>query len=430
VLVTGGRAVLVWLCVYAFTVRSGDPPLQFLLATAVLSGGWLWTLSTSLRALPYSLGPSAACAAGAAGGLVVAGFANPWLPGLQLGALELVAMGGSVFAFAWVWELAVRRARVAMTRVLVVGPPELATKIAEQIQASRNSPFELLGAVSRRPHRNSGHEHLLGGMPSLRRIVESLHPDLVVLADPKAYAPALDRLLDIPEKRPSVIDYASFFEHAFGRVPVRDLSSAWFMCVLHYRRHAYSAVAKRGFDIAVGLCAGALALPLLLPIALLVRLSGPVFHRQVRVGEHGRPFGMLKFRTMIEAAEADGVARWASADDARVTRVGRVLRRTHLDEIPQLWNVLRGEMSIVGPRPERPEFLEVIARDVPHWSRRMMVKPGVTGWAQVRSGYAADLAGAADKLSYDLWYLRNRNLLIDLAVCAKTFGRLFDTRAH
>jgi exopolysaccharide biosynthesis polyprenyl glycosylphosphotransferase len=430
-LVVGGRALLVWLCVYAFMVRADSTPVEFLFASAMLTSVWLGGLATSLRALPYSLGPAAACSVGAGVGLVGAGFVDSWFPGLQLGVRQLTLMGALVFAFTWAWEIAVRRARVAMTRVLVVGPPEFAARIAAEIESSPASPFTLLGAVSRRPRRNAGSPHLLGGMSSLGKIVETQRPDLVVLADPKAYAPALDRLLDVGDRRLRVISYTSFFEHAFGRVPVKQLSSAWFMSVLHLRQRAYSSISKRCFDIGVALCGCIFAAPLLIPIAVAVRLSGPIFHHQVRVGERGRPFRMLKFRTMVEGAEADGVARWAAAGDARVTRVGRVLRKTHLDEIPQLVNVLKGEMSIVGPRPERPEFLTALAKEMPHWSRRLMVKPGITGWAQVRAGYAADLEAATDKLSYDLWYLRNRNLLIDLAVCGRTLGRLFaDSRAR
>ena len=430
-LVLGGRGLLVWLSVYAFTIRADSSLFEFLFASALLCCIWLGGLAAALRALPYSLGPAASSAVGAVIGLVVAGFVDPWLPGLQLGALTIGLMAVTVFAFTWAWELAVRRARVATTRVLVVGPPEFAAMISDEIERSPASPFKLLGAISRRPNRNAGKAHLLGGMSSLRATVEALRPDLVVLADPKAYAPALDRLLDVGDKRLRVISYASFFEHAFGRVPVKQLSSAWFMSVLHLRQQSYSGVTKRTFDIGLALVGCVLAAPFMLVIAAFVRASGPVFHHQVRLGEGGRPFKMLKFRTMVQDAEADGIARWAAAGDKRITRVGRVLRRTHLDEMPQLWNVLRGEMSIVGPRPERPEFLAAIAREVPHWSRRLMVKPGITGWAQVRSGYAADLSAAADKLSYDLWYLRNHNLLIDLAVCGRTFWRLFaDSRSH
>ena len=162
--------------------------------------------------------------------------------------------------------------------------------------------------------------------------------------------------------------------------------------------------------------------PVLIVVALLVATTrGPIVFRQTRIGERGRLFTIYKFRTMRVDAERVGGAVWASAGDPRATRIGWVLRRTHLDELPQLLNVLRGDMSIVGPRPERPEFIELLEAVVPCWGKRLLVKPGITGWAQVRSGYAADCDSTAVKLSYDLWYLRHRNLVIDLAVCAKTF---------
>jgi lipopolysaccharide/colanic/teichoic acid biosynthesis glycosyltransferase len=155
-------------------------------------------------------------------------------------------------------------------------------------------------------------------------------------------------------------------------------------------------------------------------IALLVRASGPVIYRQTRLGEHGRPFTIFKFRTMALDAEVSGRPQWASSLDSRATSVGSVLRQLHLDELPQLWNVLKGEMSIVGPRPERPEFVTQLEQQVPYWSRRLLVQPGITGWAQVRSGYADDYAKTAEKLSYDLWYLRHRNLAVDVAICVRT----------
>jgi lipopolysaccharide/colanic/teichoic acid biosynthesis glycosyltransferase len=152
-----------------------------------------------------------------------------------------------------------------------------------------------------------------------------------------------------------------------------------------------------------------------------VRLTpGPIIYRQTRVGQSGKPFTMYKFRTMRADAEAGG-ALFAAERDPRTTRVGRFVRMTHLDELPQLWDVLKGDMSIVGPRPERPEFVPMLEGAVPYFTRRLLVKPGITGWAQLRSDYACDCDSAADKLSYDLWYLRNRNLLVDLAICAKTF---------
>src|SRR5581483_11194046 len=159
-------------------------------------------------------------------------------------------------------------------------------------------------------------------------------------------------------------------------------------------------------------------------IALLVRRTpGPVIFRQERLGECGRTFTIYKFRTMRVDAEQER-PMWAEERDPRATPAGRLLRRARLDELPPLWNVLKGDMSIVGPRPERPEFLDSLQEAVPFWTRRHLVKPGITGWAQVRRGYTADTAGTAEKLSYDLWYLRHRSLVTDLAICAKTFATL------
>jgi lipopolysaccharide/colanic/teichoic acid biosynthesis glycosyltransferase len=219
-----------------------------------------------------------------------------------------------------------------------------------------------------------------------------------------------------------VVGLASFYEWAFGRVPVPYLTPSWFMSLIHLHQRVSARWSKRAFDVALASFALVVLAPVLVLVALLVATTpGPIVFRQTRIGERGRLFTIYKFRTMSADAETVGGAVWASAGDPRATRIGWVLRRTHLDELPQLLNVLRGDMSIVGPRPERPEFIELLETVVPSWGRRLLVKPGITGWAQVRSGYAADCESTAVKLSYDLWYLRHRNLVIDVAVCAKTF---------
>jgi lipopolysaccharide/colanic/teichoic acid biosynthesis glycosyltransferase len=219
-----------------------------------------------------------------------------------------------------------------------------------------------------------------------------------------------------------VITLHGFYEHVMGRVPLADLSPNWFMSVLHLYQRPYSRYTKRAFDFLSAVLGLICLAPLLAFGVVLVRLSGSgsILYRQVRLGERGRPFEILKFRTMVPGAEEPGAARWAEADDPRVTWAGRLLRRVHIDELPQLWNVLRGEMSIVGPRPERPEFLSLLEREVPFWTRRHLVKPGITGWAQVQAGYAADVASAGEKLSYDLYYLKHRSLALDLAIAVKT----------
>jgi lipopolysaccharide/colanic/teichoic acid biosynthesis glycosyltransferase len=187
-----------------------------------------------------------------------------------------------------------------------------------------------------------------------------------------------------------------------------------------WSRHA----GVRAFDCTSALILGVVAAPLVLVAAVAIRLDsrGPVLYRQIRVGQEGRPFRMLKLRTMQVDAEADGVARWAVSRDRRVTRVGRVLRRCRIDELPQLWNVVRGDMSLIGPRPERPPFVDTLSRELPGYSLRHRVKPGLTGWAQVRCGYAGCVDEAARKLEHDLYYVAHRNWRLDLRILCATVG--------
>lgn len=236
---------------------------------------------------------------------------------------------------------------------------------------------------------------------------------------------ALDSLLDVASSGFRVVGVTHFFEHVFGWVPLRHLTPSWFMSILHLHQRTYGRFAKRSLDV-IGASIGiVLAAPIVPVIMLLVRRTpGRIIYRQTRVGEGGKLFTMYKFRTMAEDAEEPGRPVFAEENDPRVTRFGRALRKTHLDELPQLWNVLKGEMSIVGPRPERPEFVRVLENTVPFLARRLLIKPGITGWAQLRCDYASDSESAADRLSYDLWYLRHRNLTVDLAICAKTFSAL------
>jgi exopolysaccharide biosynthesis polyprenyl glycosylphosphotransferase len=264
----------------------------------------------------------------------------------------------------------------------------------------------------------------LGTFDELPRIVEEQRPDIVILTDERLSAWAVDPLLDLAPIGFRVVGVSHFVEHALGRVPLRHVTPAWFMSMLHLRQKPYTRAAKRVFDLAVSAVGLLLAAPLFPILCALVRTTpGPIIYRQTRVGESGRHFTILKFRTMSVDAE-DEAPRFAQERDARVTPIGRVLRQTHLDELPQLWNVLHGEMSVVGPRPERPEFVDLLEETVPFWTRRLLVKPGITGWAQLRCGYAFDTDSAAEKLSYDLWYLRNRNLVVDLAICAQTVSTL------
>jgi exopolysaccharide biosynthesis polyprenyl glycosylphosphotransferase len=332
----------------------------------------------------------------------------------------ILALAVSVFTLVTIWEMVAERV-VAKRRVLVVGGSTSAAEIADAIEFEGHTPFAVVGVVDDEPDDTAR----LGSVAELSRIIDEQRPDLIVLSAAETSAKALDRLLAAPTDGFKVVGLAHFFEHAFGRVPLRDLPPSWFMSVLHLRRPTYTRFAKRTFDVICASIALILTAPLWPVIAILVRLTpGPIIYRQTRVGEGGRHFTMFKFRTMRSDAEI-GEAAYAAVGDPRVTRFGRVLRMTHLDELPQLWNVLRGDMSVVGPRPERPEFIPMLEEAVPFFTRRLLVKPGITGWAQLRRDYASDAEGAKDKLSYDLWYVRHRNVVVDLAICAKTLSTLF-----
>ena len=186
-----------------------------------------------------------------------------------------------------------------------------------------------------------------------------------------------------------LIEASQFYEELLGHVPVGQINAAWFQYIMHPRYRSTPTISKRLFDFAVGSVALVAFAPLIALFAVAIKLSdgGPVFYRQRRIGEGGRDFEMVKLRSMRPAAQADG-AQWSSRDDDRVLPVGRIMRKLHIDELPQLWNVLRGEMTLVGPRPEQPELVGELERRFPHYERRSLVKPGITGWAQVRCGYA------------------------------------------
>lgn len=224
--------------------------------------------------------------------------------------------------------------------------------------------------------------------------------------------------LDLPVR---MIDGNQLYEHVFGHVPIGTIDSQWFLFLMHPRFHVSSKNSKRALDLVAGSLAALISLPLIAIGAVAVKLSdrGPIFYRQTRVGERGREFHILKLRTMRVDAQADG-AQWSDARDPRVTTVGRVLRRLHIDELPQIVNVLRGDMTLVGPRPEQPAITAELERKFPHYSRRLLVKPGVTGWAQVRCGYAGSELGTAWKLCHDLFYLKHRSTLIDLLIMLET----------
>jgi len=414
-----GRVVLVWVPCYTLMGYRFGPSPTALVASTILAAVWLVSLRSAFAAVHFTLGPAVRTAVGAVTGMIGVSAVAMWVPGLGMSTSTILALTLSVFALTTIWETVAQRV-VGKRRVLVIGTSASAEAVADAIAVEGNTPFTVVGAVDDTPDDPAR----LGSVAELSRIIDEQRPELVVLTDGESSAKALDRLLDAPASGLKLVGQAHFFDHAFGRIPLADLKPTWFMSIFHLWQRPYTRFAKRTFDVVCASFVLLFAAPLMLVAAAFVRLTpGPVIYRQTRVGEGGRPFTMLKFRTMRADAEAPGPT-FAQLEDPRVTNVGRVLRRTHVDELPQLWNVLRGEMSIVGPRPERPEFIPTLEEAVPFFTRRLLVKPGITGWAQLRHDYASDADGAAEKLSYDLWYLRHRNLVVDLAICVKTFSSI------
>lgn len=231
-----------------------------------------------------------------------------------------------------------------------------------------------------------------------------------------------DQLLECKLAGIEVVDLSSFFERETGQIQVESLNPSWMIFSDGFSRSPLKDVSKRMFDVAASGVLLLLTLPVMLITALLIWLEsgGPIFYRQERVGENGRVFGVLKFRSMRQDAERDGVPQWAKKQDSRVTRVGRVIRLLRIDELPQVFNVFKGDMSFVGPRPERPFFVEDLTRKISYYPSRHTVKPGITGWAQIRYPYGATVEDAVQKLQYDLYYVKNHTLFLDLIILFQT----------
>jgi exopolysaccharide biosynthesis polyprenyl glycosylphosphotransferase len=386
------------------------------LSTALLAyaahGAGEYLGATSVRVARYLLA-GAALFVGAQGLLAVA-VTQP--PVARSAAAALV-----ISAYAAIWDLVVCRplAHRRPLRLLVVGAGEPAARLDGTIASERRGTIDVIGFVSTDDEVPLA-VPVLGTLDELCAVVEQTKPDALVLAAPTGRLDVLNRILELSEL-PAVLELSSAYELAVGRVPISEINAAWFLRALELSRRTALVAPKRAFDIVVSSALLILSAPFLALVALAIRLDspGPVLYRQVRVGERGRLFTMLKFRSMFVDAEIDG-ARWAEKDDPRVTRVGRVLRRFRIDEVPQVWNVLRGEMTLVGPRPERPELVEKLVDDVPFYESRHLVRPGVTGWAQVYAPYGASAEDACWKLSYDLYYLKNSSIAMDLGIMLRT----------
>lgn len=311
-------------------------------------------------------------------------------------------------------------------RVLVLGVGQNAARL-ETLQKHSGGGFKILGYVQ-------VHEDEKPGVPLARTrqitgtlfdLADELRIDEIVVAmDDRRKGFPLDEVLNCKIEGISIINFLNFFERETGKIQLDALRPSNVIFGDSFQRALLNSTPKRLFDLAVSLLLLTVIWPFMLITALAIWIEsggrGPIFYRQTRVGRNNHPFELIKFRSMRVDAEQDGVARWAQAQDSRITRVGGILRETRIDELPQLFNVLWGQMSFVGPRPERPQFVADLSKNIPFYSMRHMVNPGITGWAQICYPYGASEQDAREKLQYDLYYIKNYSFFFDIIILLQT----------
>jgi sugar transferase (PEP-CTERM system associated) len=310
-------------------------------------------------------------------------------------------------------------------RVLILGVGPLARDLCQIMLSKRTGFTEVVGFLdkdSSRVGERLVNPSIIGTYDQLFEIAEryQVHTVAVCLEDRRSVLP-VQTLLDMKAMGRDVVDGHYLYEEESGRLSIDHLKPSALIFSTGFRRRLVTMVLKRCLDILVSIVGMVAAVPLLIFLSLLIKVdsSGPVFYRQMRVGLRGRPYMIWKFRSMCQDAEQSG-ARWASTEDPRVSRAGRWLRKWRLDELPQLINVMKGEMSLVGPRPERPVFVQELRNTIPYYDLRHTVRPGITGWAQTRFRYGASKEDSHVKLQYDLFYVKNLSLILDLRIVLHT----------
>ena len=310
----------------------------------------------------------------------------------------------------------------------MVGTSSAALELAREVSERRHHlGVELTGFIGAGEPRVSSPElqiATLGGIDDIPRIVRERRIDRVVvsLADARGKL-SMTQLLEMKLNDGVRFDHlASVYEEYTGKIAVENLRPSWLIFSEGFRKTRALSAAKRTLDIVVATIGLILSAPIMVLVAIAVRATstGPALYHQERTGENGRPFTVHKFRSMRSDAEATTGAVWSVKGDKRVTPVGRFLRRTRLDELPQFWNVLRGDMSVIGPRPERPQFVAELTKQIPFYGQRHAVRPGLTGWAQVRHSYGSTVEDALQKLQYDLFYIKHMSVAFDLLIMMET----------
>ena len=353
-----------------------------------------------------------------------------WFPFLIIGRGVFLIGAGFVAASVVGWRVTfdwIAHRVGPRERLLLVGTNAAAVALARELHERRELGIEIVGFIDPDPSRIGApvlNPRVIGAIEDIPEITRSRAVDRVVvsLADARGKLP-MDKLLDMKLDKGVAFDHlASVYEEYTGKIALENLRPSWLIFSPGFRKSRWLHAAKRTLDIVAASVGLILSFPLMILVAATIKLTsrGSVLYHQTRVGQHNRVFTVHKFRTMRQDAEAETGAVWSKAGDERITPVGRFLRRTRLDELPQLWTVLQGHMSLVGPRPERPEFVQQLAEKIPFYGQRHVAKPGITGWAQVRYTYGASIEDAMEKLQYDLFYIKNMSVALDLFIMFET----------
>ncbi len=337
----------------------------------------------------------------------------------------------SLMTLGWRWlYIQIYTSPGFMRRFFIVGAGVNGRTLVHVYRDVNPPPFNIIGFIDDDPDKlgeSIDGYRVVGDSTQLLKLIEKYNiSDLTISISGEISGTMFQTLLDAQEGGIEITPMPTLYEELLGRVPIRHLESDWVIrsFVDQVHSNAFYEIGKRLLDI-VGSIVGMVIFLVLTPfisLSILLNDGSPVFYSQVRLGRGANTFKIYKFRTMIKDAEVDGQARPADENDPRVTKVGNILRTTRLDELPQFWNVLRGEMSLVGPRAERPELVEKYQKQVPFYRARLLVKPGITGWAQVNYGYAATVEDTIIKIEYDLYYIKHRTLPMDVVILLRTFG--------
>ena len=311
-------------------------------------------------------------------------------------------------------------------RILIVGSGPFAIEIARETLGRPDAGFRVVGFVDSDPAlvgKSLINPKVIGLTSELGALVRSEHIDRIVVAigDRRGQFPTEELLRLSLSGDVSIEESASFYERLTGRVLLDLIRPSWLIFSSRGRRARLNELAGAAMHRTVALLGAILSFPIAIFTAMLIKIEsrGPIFYRQERVGKNGRVFSLMKFRSMRVDAEKDGPV-WAKTEDERTTRVGRIIRKIRVDEIPQFWNILRGDMNFVGPRPERPHFIAQLAKEIPFYEQRHLVAPGLTGWAQIKYPYGASIEDAKQKLEYDLYYLKNQSITLDATIMFET----------